>query len=347
MIVNGMQIRITSVVVLLGLTFAVGSSLAQPGGRQPRPTPAGGGSGRATAAIPVVPTQALTSSQSRPSGTPAAPQGGATRAFPRATGTRTLPGLTETPSDLPAVTGTRTLPNMTGVPAGFTPGVNVTMTPPQSLDDFSQYLQDTYDISISDKLPSSSSDAAAVLTSFAGQYLGISPGMIYAAEGDLSSVDGTQLSTLIAALPDDVQALVEAALASVDVVYGGLYQDGVAALYTGTCSGTSCSTTQGQIQFVLQEGGLGVYGTYTNGVVSDASTALSLVRQTFPALNSISLTASTSSTSGYSFIGQSTTQANRTAAVTAYYVGTYSAGQYTLVYALVGVGEGYVEMVQP
>ncbi|RMF81350.1 MAG: hypothetical protein D6737_05310 [Chloroflexi bacterium] len=225
---------------------------------------------------------------------------------------------------------------------------------PATADELEAYLGQyslPYDYSVEnfdDFTFGTSQEAYGAVIAFAQQHLGISPAPIYAWEisGESQAIDTSDPSVqqIVSQLPPESQALVESAATISTTSYWGLMADGAAVVYVDAeCESGSCAIDLDTLQFSISTASLGGYGFYRLGNVGSESDALSMIVSTFPTLANIPLTGIPVE-AGYAFAG--TAVDNSSATLLGYVAGVdLSVGQ-PLVYALVGVGEGYLNVVR-
>ncbi len=212
-----------------------------------------------------------------------------------------------------------------------------------------QALDVPYDVTLAAPLFENSQVAYTAIMGFGQTYLGINAAPLYATEFSTAelaqlttlSPEAQQLAQITSQFPAEVQAILAQATG---VAYGALLSDGVAMVYTGDCTTEQCTVTMDNLQFTITEGSLGGYGLYRSTNITSADQALNLIRTTYPALATVNL-APTTTTSGYAFSAISGEAANAT--LQAHYAGTMTVNNQTLVYALVGIGTGYADIVRP
>lgn len=325
-------------IMLLGLIIIVSSmAQAQPGGG-PRPTlPAPSTGGGAPGNLPI-----------NPQVTPAAP--GINPNIPNLQITPGVPGINPNLPNLQL-----TVPNiplmLPTMPTNWQDFVMPTGIPTSAADLQAalQALDVPYDVTLEAPIFENSQVAYTAVVGFGQTYLSTNVAPLYAAEFSTAelaqlttlSAEAQQLTQITSQFPAEVQAILAQATG---VAYGALLSDGVAVVYTGDCTGEQCSIAMDNLQFTITEGSLGGYGLYRSTNVTSADQALGLIRTTYPALAAVNL-APTTTTSGYAFSAVSGEAANAT--LQAYYAGTMTVNNQTLVYALVGIGTGYVDIVRP
>lgn len=320
-------------VVLFAALFISSLTLAQ-GGRPQRPTR------EPASPMPTLPDNA------RPT------QGGGLQP------TVTLPALarpTGTPPARPQPTLTMTFAGqIPATPAGdWLSSISVPDDMPDSAADVQAALQNAnvpYDVTL-ENVPPSSETAYAAIVGFAEIYLGITPAPLYAAEFNTANAGtrprrgsstemSAELESIVEQFPEELQTMLANASG---IAYAGLMSNGLAVVYTGECTAAQCSISMDNLQFQITQESLGAYAVYISGTVTDANSAMAMVKAAYPALNSIPL-APTDVETGYAFTAVSGDM--ESASVIAYYAGTVAVGQYALVYAAVGVGQGYAEVVR-
>ncbi|MBI1281651.1 MAG: hypothetical protein GC179_26230 [Anaerolineaceae bacterium] len=252
------------------------------------------------------------------------------RATPAATLDRSGSSGKRTPIATPnAAQSTRQRPTLS---ATFNVPLNLTLTPHGTL-----------------AVPVSSEEAKTVMNSFASTYLGASYDYVYA--GTLDGSGGSaNWDAFVASLPADVQAYISAFTSAAGGSYWGLFKNGLAMTAIGDCSNNpNCTISMDDLNVYLTSASSGVYSVYVAGTVNNANDALSLIYHTYPGLNAAGLQ-SVTTTQGYAFqavdYGTGISNKQVTASAKIEVAGVVTVGTQSLVYAVVGVGDGYVGMIQ-
>ncbi|MGB1288122.1 MAG: hypothetical protein ACPG7F_16415 [Aggregatilineales bacterium] len=218
------------------------------------------------------------------------------------------------------------------------------------------YMLDTDAITIS---PQISEVAYAALTNFALTYLNITINPLFATEisgGRLANLSSTtqssmDISTVSAMFPEDMQAL----LSNVPgTTYGALMADGGALLMVDVdcaASDRDCGLSTDNMYVEISEASLGAYALYRQNSVNSATDAEALLKNTYSALATMAFIPVDVS-EGYAFTAISIDVLGFVS--TAYYIGTYSADNHTVVYAIVATGRNdgsdaqtYLDMLLP
>jgi hypothetical protein len=195
-------------------------------------------------------------------------------------------------------------------------------------------------------LPPASSQAEAAVLYFAATHLGVAPKLLYA--GDLGSASGnaaTVLTTVTGQLPAEVQAYITAMSNLSGAAYWGVWQIGSGIVGIGDCTDNpNCTVTMDSLKLSITSSSAGVYGLYTPGQATTSAEALALLLATFPALNGLSFEEFPTET-GFAFQAIIYDLSQNASAKYVYAGALGSAGQ-AFVYALVAVGDGYVELAR-
>jgi hypothetical protein len=200
--------------------------------------------------------------------------------------------------------------------------------------------------------PASSADAETAVVSFASTHLGIAPDLLYAGswDGDAqqASASATQtLNAIIAQLPQEAQAFVAGLSEFSGAAYWGVWKTGAGIVALADCTDNpNCTVTQDNLKLYITTSSGGVYGVYAAGSVANSTDALNLLKQTYPALASLNLTVVSDAQTGYAFQATTTSASGSQAAAKYVYAGVVTAKGQHLVYALVAVGEGYVQLAK-
>lgn len=285
---------------------------------------------------------------------PTLPQGGARPTLhPGMLPTLTLPspGMLGTPQPgaMPVfATLTPIAPLLTVDFSSLTPPAGTTMSAEQLAAALAASdAPNTLDLS-SLTLPPTSATAYAAVNGFAQQYLGWNFVPAYAAE--FSTAQGSarprvqqaqgsaELAAILAQFPPEVQAL----LANAEgIAYAGLATTALGVVYTGECTAAQCSIPLDNLQFQITQSSLGAYGIYVNTVIADETAAVNLFSSLFPGLPTLYRQ---SVEQGYAY-ARVMLEPNTGVSV-GYYVGVVPIEAYALVYAIVGVGEGYATLMR-
>lgn len=190
----------------------------------------------------------------------------------------------------------------------------------------------------------SSAEASTAIVGFAATYLGANVSPLYASvvDGSQSTTSQASIDTIMRQFPAELQAM----LASVDdlsgVTYWGLLPDGVASVYTGECNAEQCDISQDNIQLQVTSGSVGAYAVYRDGNPPTVEDITYLLYATYPALYGVGLSPVESDT-GTAFV--SVAMNPDTAKLSVYYAGVIPAGDQAIVYAVVGVGDVFVQLM--
>jgi hypothetical protein len=188
-----------------------------------------------------------------------------------------------------------------------------------------------------------------VINSFAATYLGTSYDFLYA--GSLGSgTSSPNWDAFVAKLPANVQSYITAFSSAAGGSYWGLFKNGMGMTAIGDCTDNpNCTISMDSMNVYLTSASSGVYSVYTAGAAANASDALNIIHAVYPGLSSVALEAITSD-QGYTFqavtYGTGVSNQQVTASTRIYVAGVVKSGTQSLVYAVVGIGDGYVGMIQ-
>jgi hypothetical protein len=254
------------------------------------------------------------------------------RPTPAATLDRSGSSAKRTPIATPdAAQATRQHPNAGTPIATLSIPLNLTLTPRGTLP-----------------VPGSSEEATNVINSFASIYLGIAYDFLYAGtlDGDNTSANW---DAFVAKLPTNLQSYITTFSTAAGGSYWGLFKNGMGMTAIGDCTANpNCTISMDNLNIYLTSASSGVYSVYTPGVAANAADALNLIHAVYPGLSSVALEAVTSN-QGYAFqaVTNSSGVSNQqvTASTRIYVAGVIKSGTQSLVYAVVGIGDGYVGMI--
>ncbi len=216
--------------------------------------------------------------------------------------------------------------------ATFSVPLNLTLTPRGTLS-----------------VPGSSEEATTVINSFASTYLGTSYDFLYTGTLDGSS-SSAKWDAFVAKLPDSVQSYITAFATAAGGSYWGLFKSGLGMTAIGDCTNNpNCTISMDNLNLYLTSASSGVYSVYMPGAAANATDALNMIHAVYPGLNTIALEAVTSN-QGYAFqavtYGTGVNNKQVTASTRIYVAGVVKSGTQSLVYAVIGIGDGYVGMIQ-
>ncbi len=193
----------------------------------------------------------------------------------------------------------------------------------------------------------SSEEAEAVITDFASVHLGLALDLLYAGQyggGRLATQSSDDaLDAVLAQLPAEVQQYLAALQNLSGDAYWGVFASGVGAAGLGDCTGPNCSIDMDNLDFYITNVSGGLYALYTAAAPASAADALNLVLAVYPGLADAGLQQITTE-AGYAFEAVGLSGSSATSSL--YYAGTISSGGQTLVYALIAVGQGYVDLMR-
>ncbi len=192
---------------------------------------------------------------------------------------------------------------------------------------------------------SSSTEAESAINGFAGTHLSTAYNLLYAGaltSSSLSPEATAALQSYLAALPAEVQNYINLILSGSGAAYWGVFQNGMGVVALASCADNpNCQVTQESITLYITSSSAGVYSVYTAGAAADQNSALSMILATYPGLNGLTFTAVTDTSQGYAFQATGFSRSGTQAVTTVYYAGVIPSGGQSLIYAIVGVGEGY------
>lgn len=193
----------------------------------------------------------------------------------------------------------------------------------------------------------SSAEAEAVISDFASIHLGAAFDPLYAGQyggGRLAAQSSSDsLDAVLAQLPAEAQQYISALQNLSGEAYWGVFSNGVGAVGLGDCTGTNCSIDMDNLDFYITTISGGLYAVYTPAAPASAADALNLIVAIYPGLTDAGLQ-QVSTETGYVF--EAVGVSGSTATTSLYYAGTISSAGQTLVYTLVAVGQGYVDLMR-
>jgi hypothetical protein len=192
--------------------------------------------------------------------------------------------------------------------------------------------------------PASSDVAETALTSFASQYLGLSPDLSYAGDFNEAS-SGANLNKLLSQLPPEEQSFLNAVSSISGAMYWGTFDNGLGVVAVGDCSTDAvCEVNMDNLTLMLSSASSGVYSIYTSGNPTTSSDALKLIQTAFPGLAGLSMQAVIDVQEGYAFQAMTSHVVRGSGQVAAEYVfaGVVTSNGQSLVYALVAVGDTFI-----
>ncbi|MBL8131912.1 MAG: hypothetical protein JNL42_08645 [Anaerolineae bacterium] len=196
--------------------------------------------------------------------------------------------------------------------------------------------------------PTPSAEAYEALVIFANDQLGAVIDPLYA-----GAYTG-EFQQVMAYLPPEMQAYAQNLVAIAGATYWGLWQGGGGAVMVGDCASnpSACAVSGDTLSMQLSGASAGVYGLLTGEVMpADASAALHLVTRVYPKLTGLSFAQISDIDSGYAFtattasMGFDPATGQPISAAKVITAGVVSVNGTAFVYALVGVGEGFVTVL--
>jgi hypothetical protein len=161
-----------------------------------------------------------------------------------------------------------------------------------------------------------------------------------------------QVQIAIQALPDDLEAFVINTLPASCADYWALINGGAAGVMVGDCSATAHTINTAALSAELSVSSLGVYGLYANAAMpGDAAGTLDLITKVYPALEGLAFAQITDMSAGLAFtataagLGIDPVSGQSLSVAKVVYAGVVQVNGLTFVYALVGVGQPYVDVI--
>ena len=206
---------------------------------------------------------------------------------------------------------------------------------------------DNLDLESLDIQLESSPEATSAIVGYASSMLGLRVTPLYAGaynDGEIAGSEAAQttLSIIYSQISPDMLSLLTQADSLSGLAYWALLDNGVALLYTGNCESDQCSIQQDMVQVEITGGSAGVYALYSTTSVSSSAEAKALVQSTFPYLATLDLSETETST-GTAFFAYDVNM--QTSQITAYYAGVYESSGLSVVYAVSGIGDAYINVL--
>jgi hypothetical protein len=249
-------------------------------------------------------------------------------------------------------------PSPTYPPNLIVPAFSLTPTAtlsPRALEGIYQKLRVNYGLELdSSNFPDPNPGARDLLEIFAQHFLGSSLHMPYAEYVFSGTMGYDGFDHMLRTASSDLGTLVSTYLTeteSLPMVSVGLREDGFALLYSRRCAGQWCNTPQEYMNFLHQNGALAIYGLYVKGYIGDEDAATILIQQAFPSMKPFILVnqlvaVEDNSHSRYKAIMTGNTSISSRIFPIAFHFGTRNIQRYTLIYAVVGIGESFVDLVE-
>ncbi len=194
--------------------------------------------------------------------------------------------------------------------------------------------------------PVPSAEAYQAVTVFANDQLGAVIQPLYAGE----ATDQVQIA--IQALPDEMEAFVLNAIPLGCADYWALLNGGVAGVMVGDCASGARAISSNALNAELSASSLGAYALYASAAVpTDAAGALALITQVYPALKGLAFAQITDLSTGLAFtataagLGTDPATGASLSVAKVVYAGVVDVNGVPLVYAVVGVGQPYVDVI--
>ncbi|QPC82601.1 hypothetical protein G4Y79_23415 [Phototrophicus methaneseepsis] len=216
---------------------------------------------------------------------------------------------------------------------------------PMTLAELETWLS-TYDVpyayDFSQVAPETDPEAAAIIAGFAASYLGTTVVPIYAGSSNMDAATQPGYDGLLSTLPAEVQALLQTLPDGITDGYWAIFNDGMGIVTNDIpCQNERCTITADQAQITITQGSIGAYALYRSGTPADANEAKAMIAATYPALSTLTwVPVPIESETGYFFSSVQMTQDGPRG----YIAGVASVEGQTIVYGIVGLGEGYVNL---
>ncbi len=196
--------------------------------------------------------------------------------------------------------------------------------------------------------PTPSADAYEALVVFANDQLAVTVDPLYA-----GSFTG-DVQTIMAYLPAEIQALLLNATSISGNAYWGLMAGGAGVVLVGDCasSPSACAVNSDNLTTQLSSASAGTYGFLVSAAApTSADAALQLVTQVYPKFTGLSFAQVTDVETGYLFMATTASMGidpvtyQPVSVVKVIYSGVVTVNGQSFVYTLVGIGEGYVNIL--
>ncbi|MBE2270907.1 MAG: hypothetical protein IAE80_21900, partial [Anaerolinea sp.] len=193
--------------------------------------------------------------------------------------------------------------------------------------------------------PIPSAEAYEALVLFANDQLGAVVEPLYAG----AATDGVQ--SVLTYLPEEIEALMLNAMSISGAAYWGLLPGGAAAVAVGDCA-VNCAITADNLSIQLSSGSAGAYGMLASAAApTSPDTALQLITTVYPKLEGLAFAQITDVETGYAFtattasVGYDAATQQPVSSAKVVYAGVVDVNGVPFVYALVAVGQGYVDLL--
>ncbi|MCB9456471.1 MAG: hypothetical protein H6671_10840 [Anaerolineaceae bacterium] len=194
-------------------------------------------------------------------------------------------------------------------------------------------------------IPAPSAEAYQAIVVFANDQLGAVVEPLYAG----TATDAVQAT--MGPLPAVIEAIMLNTTTISGGAYWGLLNGGAAAVMVGDCSSGVCAIDTGNIDAMVSSASAGLYGLYTNSAMpTTPDAALALITRVYPKLSGLAFAQITNVDAGYGFtataasLGLDPVTRQPISVAKVVYAGVVDVGGQSFVYALVALGEGYVEI---
>lgn len=193
--------------------------------------------------------------------------------------------------------------------------------------------------------PTPSAEAYEALVVFANDQLGAVVEPVYA------GVATDEVQLMMGYLPAEIQAYLLNTTTMSGTTYWGLLHGGFGAVMVGDCAADSanCAVTADNLSVQLSSAAAGAYGILANQTMPTTTTdALALITMVYPKLDGLAFAQITDVEQGLAFMattasmGYDTATMQPVSAAKVVYAGVVDVNGQAFVYAMVGVGEGYV-----
>jgi hypothetical protein len=194
--------------------------------------------------------------------------------------------------------------------------------------------------------PAPSAEAYEALVVFANDQLGAVVEPLYA------GVATDNVQAVITYLPDEIEAFYLNSTSVSGATYWGLLNGGAAGVSVGDCGAGNCAITQDNLSLQLSSASAGAYGIFASAAApATAEDALALITRVYPKLEGLAFSQISDVEQGFAFtataagLGLDPNSSQPLSVAKVVYAGVVSVNGQSFVYALVAVGEGYIEAV--
>ncbi|RMG87698.1 MAG: hypothetical protein D6712_05200 [Chloroflexi bacterium] len=200
----------------------------------------------------------------------------------------------------------------------------------------------------------SSEEAYQVVVSFAAEQLGRVVSPIYAGSftttvDDITTYEDVYaelVSQVMNSLPVEMQTMLEGVSSLPATAYWGIFADGGGVVYVADCAGNpACAVDVDSLQLQLNTASVGTYVNFFSGTLpADDAGRIALLQSVYPALATYQFVPY-SVEEATVYFALSTQMEGQTAIVTVVYAGLVQVEDLVMAYAMVGLGDGYVQLM--